>query len=156
MTEGQHIAAPRQPALDELAENARASRRAKAAPVHDAYATFPGPNGFSQKLVDFFMCLVPVEAVQVSVSLNGPAATAQVTEGAAWQTVTQKGICRIDSQQVIDRKIGVQGFGDHGRFVDFALTWPRTRFWAFVYDARGRLQRAGIGHRRVKIGDFVR
>ena len=156
MAEGQHIAAPRQPALDELAENARSSRGAKAASVYDAYATFSSPNGFGQKPVDFFMCLVPIEAMQVSVSLNGPAATAQVTESAARQAATQEGICRIDGQQVFDRKIGVQGFGDYSCFVDFALTWPRARFRPFVRDARGGLQRASTGHRSMKIGDVVR
>jgi len=84
VAERQDILAAGQPALDELAQNTLASRRAKSPAMHDADAPFVGLHRLGQEARDFLVRLMPVEPVQVGVILDRPPATAQIAQNVAW------------------------------------------------------------------------
>lgn len=76
--------------------------------MHDAHAAFAFPYRFGQEARDFLVRFVPVEAVQVDVVADRPAAPAQVAQHTARQAGAQKDVGLADGQQVVDLERSMQ------------------------------------------------
>ena len=101
--------------------------------MDDSHATLAAQSGFGEETRDLVVRFMPVEAVQIGVILDGPAASTQITQHAAWQTGAQEGV--TDRQQIVDLEGTVQGFNDDRRVVEFALAWARAGLGGLKGDA---------------------
>ncbi len=124
--------------------------------MHDSHAAFASVSGFGQETVDFLVGLVPVQAVQVGVCLDAPTPATQVAEYAAGESWAQERVGGVDRQQVVDRQIGMERFGDHRRFVKFTLAGAGARLGRFMDDTAHSRERGGSGDGGVKRGQILR
>lgn len=120
--------------------------------MHDAQAALSGAVRGGDEEGDGFVRLVPVHAVQVDVTLDSPAPTAQVAQHGALHAGTDERVGIAQIEPVVDVERRIERFGNHGDVVEFALTGLRSGLGRLENDALVVAQRYRAVDRGVKGG----